>query len=302
MKTFFYQSFFIFSFFVTIINGDEDNADYMSDFMKALTPTPSGWSNNTHYCKWNGILCQSSRVVSIKLPSSSLSGTFPPNFNTLTNITHIDLHNNSLIASLPNYYGLNALQTVSLGHNNFTSIPNGCFQLTHGLRTLNLSNNLNLDPWAFPIADIAFSTSMETIDLEATNMIDSLLSEMFNTFPTLHTFILSHNNIIGSLPLSLGESRVRCLRLNNQGFNWLTGAIDVMSSMRFLSQAWLRNNLFKGPIPTTFNSTYLSDLQLKNNHLAGLVPPSLLALTSFEQHLFGPQCSSVNYSICFCDC
>lgn len=285
MKTFLHHSFFIFSFlvivFVTIINGDGD-ADYMSDLMKALTPTPTGWSNNIHYCKWNGILCQSNRVVSIKLPSSSLSGTFPPNFNTLTNITYIDLHNNSLTGSLPNFYGLAGLQTVSLGHNMFTSIPPGCFQLLHDLRTLNLSNNLNLDSWAFPITDLTFSISTETIDLEATNMIGSLPPEMFNTFPSLNTFILSHNNITGSLPLSLGESRVRCLRLNHQGFSRLSGTIDVISSMRFLSQAWLHNNLFTGPIPTMFNSTYLSDLQLKNNLLTGLVPSSLLALTSLN--------------------
>ncbi|MCI64231.1 putative receptor protein kinase TMK1-like, partial [Trifolium medium] len=63
--------------------------DYMSDLLKALTPTPTGWSNDTHHCKWKGISCDSSQsVTSIKLPSSSLTGTLPPYLNsTLTNLT-----------------------------------------------------------------------------------------------------------------------------------------------------------------------------------------------------------------------
>ncbi|KAK2448837.1 receptor kinase TMK4 [Trifolium repens] len=47
--------------------------------MKSLTPTPTGWSNNTDHCKWKGISCDSSRsVTSIMLPSSSFTGTLLP--------------------------------------------------------------------------------------------------------------------------------------------------------------------------------------------------------------------------------
>ncbi|RHN47252.1 putative leucine-rich repeat-containing, plant-type [Medicago truncatula] len=52
--------------FVVTINA-QDEANYMSQLLKALTPTPSGWSNNTHHCNWTGIVCQSSQVVAIKL-------------------------------------------------------------------------------------------------------------------------------------------------------------------------------------------------------------------------------------------
>ncbi|XP_058740015.1 LEAF RUST 10 DISEASE-RESISTANCE LOCUS RECEPTOR-LIKE PROTEIN KINASE-like 2.5 [Vicia villosa] len=102
-------------------------------------------------------------------------------------------------------------------------------------------------------------------------------------YPRLDIVVLSHNNIVGPLPQSLGSSVVRYLRVNNQenqnGFN---DTLDVISSMTFLRQAWLNNNFFQGSIPNRFASKNLSDLQLQSNWLIGLVPPSLLALTSLN--------------------
>ena len=128
------------------IDARYEQTNYMSDLLKALTPTPSGWCNKTHYCKWNGVVCQYNRVGAITLPSSSLAGTLPPYITVLTSLTNIDLHNNSLTGPLPEFSELSALETVYLGHNNFTSIPEFCFDSSEGLRNLNLSNNLNLSP------------------------------------------------------------------------------------------------------------------------------------------------------------
>ncbi|KAK2448832.1 receptor kinase TMK4 [Trifolium repens] len=156
--------------------------------MKSLTPTPTGWSNNTDHCKWKGISCDSSRsVTSIMLPSSSFTGTLPTNINILTKLTHVDLHNNSLNGSLLDFSKLELL-TISLGHNNFTIVPERCFRFTSYLRTLNLSNNLNLIQWEFSMNDLTASNSLETIDLEATNMIGSLQSLSFDLFPKFAYF------------------------------------------------------------------------------------------------------------------
>ncbi|PNX73729.1 receptor protein kinase TMK1-like protein, partial [Trifolium pratense] len=263
-----------------------DEADYMSDLLKALTPTPTGWSNKTHYCKWKGISCHSNSynssqlVTSIMLPSSSLTGTLPPYLNsTLTYLTHIDLHNNSLNGPLPYFSNLSMLKTVSLGHNNFSSIPENCFDTILSLRTLNLSNNLNLSNWVFPMDDLRSSDFLDTLDLEATNMMGPLHPETFIWFEYLLTFFISHNKIYGNLPQSPENSRVRYLQLNNNRFE---GTISVISTMSNLSQAWLHNNKFAGRIPNMSNCTNLSDLQLQSNHLIGLIPPSLLALSSLN--------------------
>ncbi|GAU37791.1 hypothetical protein TSUD_158720 [Trifolium subterraneum] len=267
-----------------ITAAEYNEADYMSDLLKALTPTPTGWSNKTHYCKWKGISCNSTSqaVTSIILPSSSLTGTLPPYLYTLTNLTHIDLHNNSLNGPLPYFGSLYLLQTVSLGHNNFTSYPYDCIQYLYDLRTLNLSNNLNLSNWVFPMDDLRNSVYLDTLDLEASNMIGSLPSEMFDWFPNLHTFIISHNQIDGNLPESLGKSTVRNLRLNNQGGSGFRGTINFISSMGNLAQAWLQNNNFTDRIPNMSNCTNLSDLQLQSNSLTGLIPPSLLTLPNLR--------------------
>jgi hypothetical protein len=256
------------------INAEYDEADYMSDLLKALKPTPIGWSNKTHHCKWKGISCNSTTqaVTSIILPSSSLTGILPPNITTLTNLTHIDLHKNLLYGPLPSFDELDLLKTIFLGHNNFTSYPHDCINYLHDLRTLNLSNNLNLPNWEFPMGDLRSSWFLETLDLEATNMIGSLPSEMFEYFSNLHTFIISHNKIYGSLPQSLGISVVRYLQLNNQrGGYKFSGTIDVISSVSNLSQAWLHNNSFTGRIPNMSNCTILSDLQLHSNALIVLL-------------------------------
>jgi hypothetical protein len=70
----------------TNVNAEYDESNYMSDLLQALTNTPSSWSNKIHYCKWKGVTCNSiPAVTSIILPSNSLTGTLPPNIDSLTN-------------------------------------------------------------------------------------------------------------------------------------------------------------------------------------------------------------------------
>jgi len=261
----------------------EDQGVYMNQFRKALTQSPPGWSNNTHYCKWSGVTCRLNWVTTIKLPSSSLVGTIPLFFNTLTNLTHIDLRNNSLTGLMPEFNNLIVLHTVDLNHNKFTSVKSSCFSVMLGLKNLNISNNLNLIAWIFP--DLQASKLLHTIDFEATNLIASLPPDMFNLLPSLDTVVLSHINLSGLLPLSLGNSNVTCLRLNDQGAQdaRFTGSITIIASMRLLSQAWLNGNHLSYFIPASFASTQLSDLQLRSNYFTGLVPRSLFNLISLKE-------------------
>ncbi|RHN79995.1 putative non-specific serine/threonine protein kinase [Medicago truncatula] len=188
-------------------------------------------ANNTHHCKWTGVTCRSNCVTTNKLPSSSLVGTIPISINILTKLTHLDLRNNSLTGPLPEFRPLLiVLHTVDLSHNNFTSVPYDCFRVMLGLRYLNISNNLNLIEWIFP--DLSDPKLLHTIDFEATNLIASLPPDMFELFPSLDTIVLSHNNLSGLLPLSLGNSKVTCLRLSDQGEGvGFTGGITLITSM-----------------------------------------------------------------------
>ncbi|KAK2361714.1 receptor kinase TMK4 [Trifolium repens] len=119
------------------INTEYNEADYMSDFLKALNPTPTGWSNKTHYCEWKGISCDSSRsVTSIMLPSSSLTGTLPPYLNNLSRNLH------TLTGTIPPAFSnLTSLVNLTLAENYLNgSIPDSLKTLPQ-LQLLDVSNN-----------------------------------------------------------------------------------------------------------------------------------------------------------------
>lgn len=244
------------------VGHDPGDADYMSKLLKALNPTPPGWSENTSFCQWNGVNCtqphsgRPPRVNAISLPSSSLSGELPQDLNSLSQLTHLDLRNNSLSGPIPSLADLSSLETVYLADNYFALIPSGCFLGLTALQTLSLSNNPNLPEWSFP-TELVQSRSLRTLELANMNIVGELPAGMFDWFPSLQSVNLSSNSEIGgSLPESLGRSQIRHL--------------------------WLDYNKFTGPIPDLSNCTDLSDLQLRNNKLTGLVPPWLMALPSLQ--------------------
>lgn len=230
------------------------------------------------HCLWS-VSSSSKHHASIKF--SHWYTPFHPQLS-LSYLTHIDLHNNSLTGTLPDLCHLDSLETVHLGHNNFTEITTGCLTSSN-IQTFNLSNNLNIRSWMFPGPHFEGCEYLQYLDLEATNMEGDIQLVEFGSFPDLHTFVVSHNNLTGTLPVSLGTSKVKYLRFNDQGeYSGFSGRIDVISSMSNLSQAWLQNNTFTGPIPNMSNCTHLFDLQLQSNSLISLVPPSLLSLSSLK--------------------
>ncbi|XP_061369141.1 receptor-like kinase TMK4 [Gastrolobium bilobum] len=257
-----------------------DDGPFMSKLAKAIGP--SGWSATTAFCNWSGVKCDSSnRVTSINLASKKLSGTLPPDLNSLSQLTYLSLQGNSLSGSLPSLANLTMLVTVYLDGNNFTSVTNGCFQGLTNLQNISMTNNINLAPWTFP-TELTQSSNLLQLDLGNTNLMSSL-PDVFGSFVTLQGLRLSYNNLTGGLPKSFAGSGIQNLWLNNQidgsGFS---GSIDVLSSMTRLSQVWLHKNQFTGPIPDLSNCTSLFDLQLRDNQLTGVVPSSLMGLSSLQ--------------------
>ncbi|OIV90556.1 hypothetical protein TanjilG_18160 [Lupinus angustifolius] len=259
--------------------ADDDSA-VMSAFLKSLTPPPSGWSSTTPYCSWTGIKCDSSnRVTTITLSSHSLTGTLPPNLNSLSQLTSLSLQNNFLSGPLPSLSNLSLLQSVFLNRNNFTSLPfpSPSFSNLPSLQTLSLSNNLNLPPWHFP-SELTNSPNLNLLDL-GTVSLTGPLPDLFDSFPSLLNLRLSYNNLTGVLPDSLAKSGIANLWLNNQETG-LSGSIEVLANMTLLKQVWLHKNLFTGSIPDLSNCENLFDLQLRDNQLTGIVPVSLMRLSS----------------------
>ncbi|KAG2406923.1 Receptor-like kinase [Vigna angularis] len=124
------------------------------------------------------------------------------------------------------------------------------------------------------------STNLVILDLGNTNLIGTL-PDVFDSLVSLRELRLSYNNLTGGLPKTFAVSGIQNLWLNNQkdGFGF-SGTIEVLASMTRLSRVWLFKNLFTGPIPDLSNCTALFDLQLSDNQLTGVVPPSLMSLSS----------------------
>ncbi|KAH1236729.1 Receptor-like kinase TMK4 [Glycine max] len=259
-----------------------DDAAVMSNFLKSLTPPPSGWSETTPFCQWKGIQCDSSsHVTSISLASQSLTGTLPSDLNSLSQLRTLSLQDNSLTGTLPSLSNLSFLQTVYLNRNNFSSVSPTAFASLTSLQTLSLGSNPALQPWSFP-TDLTSSSNLIDLDL-ATVSLTGPLPDIFDKFPSLQHLRLSYNNLTGNLPSSFSAANnLETLWLNNQAAG-LSGTLLVLSNMSALNQSWLNKNQFTGSIPDLSQCTALSDLQLRDNQLTGVVPASLTSLPSLKK-------------------
>ncbi|KAI6694760.1 hypothetical protein NL676_022470 [Syzygium grande] len=250
----------------------------MSAILAALKPP--GWSAGQAYCSWKGVNCDSSsRVTGISLSSASLSGALPSDLSSLSQLQTLSLQKNSLSGAVPSFSGLASLQSLYLNSNNFTSVPSGAFQGLTSLQTLSLSDNLGLATWSIP-PELSASTSLVTLYADNAN-INGSIPDFLGSLPSLVNLRVSYNNLTGPLPSSFNGSAIQNLWLNNQATG-LSGGINVLAGMTQLSQVWLQNNQFTGPIPDLSKCGSLFDLQLRDNQFTGVVPASLLALPSLR--------------------
>ncbi|CAI8618564.1 unnamed protein product [Vicia faba] len=273
-----------FSFLIPLIIATtivaDDDATVMKNLLRNLKPPPPKWSSDTPSCQWTGITCDSSkRVTEIRLSSLNLAGTLPSDLNSLTQLTVLDLRNNSLSGSFPSLANLSSLKTAYLGANKFTSVSSAAFSGLTLLQELYFDHNSDLSQWEFP-NELTQSSSLTTLDLSS-SMINGNLPDIFGNFSSLTSVRLSFNNFTGGLPNSLAASSIQSLWLNNQlpGF---TGSIAVISNMTYLTQVWFQNNKFTGPIPDISQCKNLFDLQLRDNQFTGVVPDSLMSMSSLK--------------------
>ncbi|KAJ8774370.1 hypothetical protein K2173_011619 [Erythroxylum novogranatense] len=260
-----------------------DDGGVILKLANAVTPLPTGWSttSTSGLCGWDGITCDSSKqhVISISLFRRSLRGVLPPEISTLSELQTFSVQNNMLSGDIPSFANLTNLQSIFLDNNNFSSVPVGCFQGLTSLQTLSMGNNENLAPWQLPL-DLAASTTLTNLTVNQANVFGSI-PDIFGSLPSLQNLRLSYNNLTGALPLSVADSGIQNLWLNNQQMG-LSGRIDVLASMTQLVQVWLQKNQFTGPIPDLVNCKNIWDLQLRDNLLTGIVPDSLIALPALR--------------------
>ncbi|CAI9762201.1 unnamed protein product [Fraxinus pennsylvanica] len=273
--------FFLHLVFIAFSFSSADDAVVMSKLRSSLSPTPSGWSSTTNFCTWTNVNCDNTNsfVTSINLISMSLSGTLPSELNQLSMLKTISLQRNSLSRTLPSFSNMSSLEEIYLDNNNFDSIPPNFLMGLTNLQYFTIDENKNLSPWEIPLY---LTDSTNLVRFSASNAsLTGVIPDFFSAFPNFQSLRLSYNNFTGPLPASFGGSEIQNLWLNDQILG-LSGTIAVLSSMTQLSQVWLHDNAFTGPIPDLSKCINLFDLQLRENQFTGLVPASLNSLPKLE--------------------
>ncbi len=190
----------------------------------------------------------------LRLADNQLTGPlFSPQNFSLFNLVELDVSDNALDGSLPQFLGaMNALQYLDVSNNNFSGdLP--AFQLTFQLREAFFNDN----------------------------QIGGIISEnTFSNLELLQELDLSNNQISGNLPRTIGNLQIlRRLILRE---NDLSGEIpDIIDRLPFLTVIDLWDNEFSGPLPAEFGQ--LPSLQiadLGSNAFSGEIPESLGELGS----------------------
>ncbi|XP_034911267.1 receptor protein kinase TMK1 isoform X2 [Populus alba] len=276
-----------FSLFLSLLlclanSQQNDDAVAMMKLRDSLgNPSTLGWSGSDP-CKWLHVGCLNNRVARIQIGNQNLQGTLPPELKDLTQLTRFEVMNNKLTGALPSLSGLSSLQVLFLNNNTLSSIPPDFFAGMTSLTSVYLDYN-PLKSWEIP-ESLKDASALKEFSANGANVAGKIPG-FFNSdvFPGMETLHLALNYLEGGLPLNFSGSTIQSLWLNGQKSNSrLNGTISILQNMTSLKEIWLQGNYFTGPLPDLSGLISLEDLNLRDNSLTGVVPPSLLNISTLR--------------------
>ncbi|KAJ8618128.1 hypothetical protein MRB53_014314 [Persea americana] len=251
--------------------------------------TPPSWDTSDDPCdsKWEGIICNDSRVTELKLSSMGLSGQLSGDIGSLTELRILDLsYNRGLTGPVSPLIGnLQNLTTLILGGCHFTgNIPNEIGNLKK-LSYLALNSNYftgNMPP------SLGLLSNVTWLDV-ADNQLSGPLPVSTSTTPGLDMllnarhFHFNKNKLSGNIPAKLFSSEMKLIHLILDG-NELTGSIPTtLGLVKTLLVLRLDRNHLSGEVPSNLNSlTDIFELNLANNQLTGPIPNLTSDMTSLN--------------------
>ncbi|MCO5604578.1 hypothetical protein L7F22_058746 [Adiantum nelumboides] len=262
----------------------------------------SGWSPESSFCKWVGVVCNTSGTVTgLDLSGLNLAGTISDDVQQLgASLTSLNISNNNFSGILPlAFTNLTRLQFLDISHNFFNgSIPLGFFRLKSLLNFTAYSNSFSGSlpveflhlPWLqhFDLSGSYFSgpipveygalSSVEYLDLSG-NLLNGTVPPQLGSLPAIRFLKLGWNHITGTIPPELGNlsATLECLDLAGAE---LSGHIPPeLGKLSLLNTLFLYKNNLSGHIPPELgNIPNLMSLDLSQNMLRGGIPPSLANL------------------------
>ncbi|OIT08100.1 PREDICTED: LRR receptor-like serine/threonine-protein kinase GSO1 [Nicotiana attenuata] len=229
----------------------------------------------------------------LEFTSCNMRGEIPDFFSNLTNLTILNLANNSLSGAIPYWlFNLPALSVLDLCMNNFEGVIPPTIQLKSSPfpTIINLASNNLQGPIPSQLENV------NVIDLSLNNFI-GLIPTQIGEVPGIRSISLSGNKIHGPIPESFCQATniLQVLDLSNNslsgaiqrnlgncksliylnlGQNKLSGSIpkelERVTSLRYLD---LNGNKFEGSFPTVIeNFQDLEILNLAGNKFEGRIP------------------------------
>ncbi|CAL5338160.1 unnamed protein product [Camellia sinensis] len=249
--------------------------------------------------KFNGKLPDSlghlNYLRSLVLNENLISGPIPESVGRLSFLKELDLSFNEMNGSIPTSLGrLTELTKLQLFHNSWKGLlSQNHLQGLAKLRVFSVSSDTTCifdvtHEWVPPFSLLAIQISnyllgpkfptwlrnqKELLSIVLTNVSisDTIPDWFWKLSMQIDKLDLSHNEIVGVVPNSLGISFV------DLRFNRLEGTIPLWPNVMFL---FLNNNLFSGAIPLNIGSVMSSlvILDLSGNSLDGTIPLSICKL------------------------
>ncbi|KAB5538020.1 hypothetical protein DKX38_015553 [Salix brachista] len=283
MGVWLFTNFSLFLSLLCLANSQQnDDAAAMMKLRDSLgNPSTLGWSGSDP-CKWLHVECLNDRVTRIQIGNQNLQGTLPPELKNLTRLIKFEVMDNQLTGALPSLSGLSYLQVLFLHNNSLSSIPPDFFAGMTSLNSVYLDYN-PFESWEIP-ESLKDARNLREFSANGANVIGKI-PEFFNSsvFPDMESLHLAFNYLEGGLPLSFSGSTIQSLWLNGQKSNSrLNGTISILQNMTSLNEIWLQGNHFTGPLPDFSGMVSLKVLNLRDNSLTGIVPPSLLSVSTLS--------------------
>ncbi|XP_076920400.1 receptor kinase-like protein Xa21 [Bidens hawaiensis] len=201
---------------------------------------------------------------------NQLYGNLPSSIGNLVGLTNLHLGGNRFTGKIPSAIGkLQNLGVVTMYGNQFEGlIPDAIGNLS----SLNkLALNSNRLEGRIPLS-LGNCQKLLGLFLSDNKLSDRIPKEILQLSSLSIILNLSHNNLLGSLPIEVGDLKMLTyldLSHNNLSGN-IPGSLGGCTSLLFLS---LKRNSFQGIIPPSLSSMRgVARLDLSYNNLSGQIP------------------------------
>ncbi|KAJ8604712.1 hypothetical protein CTAYLR_006554 [Chrysophaeum taylorii] len=268
-------------------DSDGHVSDLILDTKGIRGPFPASFAQLTH-------------LQYLELPNNRINGTLPTNLFGSSTIKKIDLYNNLIEGNLrcPNETdSLSLLKTLSIARNRLTGeVPTCFFTNLPELSTLDLSRNaleatipmevnearkltalyLERSGIRGTLYHITNLSSMSNLDLSHNFIEGNIRKEFLSAMPRLYHVDLSWNELNGTLPTIDSNPTLRLVDLSHNMFDGTISDQFVPFAANqdrgVSSKLDLSDNMFCGPLPTTFydlimdSHYFVYNLDVSNNH------------------------------------